>query len=627
MKKITILIPCHNEEKGLAKVLDGLSQPTLTRYGYDVEVVVIDNNSTDATARIAQEKGARVIFESQQGKGRALITGFKAVSDDTDFVVMLDGDNTYKLSELVRLVEPLESDFGDVIIGSRLAGKTHEGSLKFKNRLANWFYTFMVRQFYLANVTDVLSGYFAWKKSAVDALLPHLQADGFAIEMEMITKMVRLGLKIYSVPITYDTREGETKIDILRDGLRILRMFLKNLFWVPRTILNQFPAQPDKKHVVMIVSYTYPFTGSGLGNVAKLQAETLAKRGYGVSLISSNVPPTRRMFMHNDVRHVKLAGLHFLNKLHVPLPLSIFSVPAIRAIKSADVVHVHDALYPSSVVSVLLAKIFRKPITLTQHVPFISYPSSWLNMLQKIAYGTLGTFVFSQAHKITVLNESVKAMLHRYAEKVTLIPNGVDTEFFKPSLSTEYTHTLREKYSLPLDKPIVLYVGRLVPKKGFDLVYAARDSDYLTLCVGDGTLPAQLVPDENIIFMGKQDQATLKELYQLSDMFVLPSYGEGFPLVIQEAMACGLPIVTTRHTDYVQYVDESYVQLVDRDIPEIKAAIRKVLTDKNLQSQMRAYSRRRALEMFSWEEHSAQIEKIYSQLLDPSADLMGVMAE
>jgi hypothetical protein len=95
-------------------------------------------------------------------------------------------------------------------------------------------YTFLVRHFYRANITDTLSGYYAWKKPVIDKLLPHLHSQGFSIEMEMIGKMVKLGCYITSVPITYDDREGKTKVRQIQDGWIIFSVFLKNLFWKPR---------------------------------------------------------------------------------------------------------------------------------------------------------------------------------------------------------------------------------------------------------------------------------------------------------------------------------------------------------------------------------------------------------
>lgn len=234
MKKITILIPCHNEEKGIALVIKNIPVKELKKLGFTTEVMVIDNNSTDRTAKVAAAAGATVISEPKKGKGNAMRTGFNTVSSDTDIVVMLDGDNTYKPSEIPRLIEPIANGFCDVVVGSRLGGKMMENSLSFRNRIVNWGFTFLVRQFYKANITDVLSGFFAWKKSVADCMNAHLNSEGFSIEMEMITKTVKLGYSMYSVPITYDIRKGETKISPIRDGLAILNVLLKNLFWKPK---------------------------------------------------------------------------------------------------------------------------------------------------------------------------------------------------------------------------------------------------------------------------------------------------------------------------------------------------------------------------------------------------------
>lgn len=233
LEKITILIPCYNEEKGIGSVIDDVPRRILKRLGFKVEVVVINNNSTDRTVQIAQKRKAIVITEEKKGKGYAIRTGFYSVTPDTKYVVMLDGDNTYKTKETVRLIEPLMSNFCDVVIGSRLGGKMKKHSMKFQNRVANWGYAFLVRSFYQTNITDVLSGFYAWKKEAVDKLCPHLESDGFAIEMEMITKMHKLGYEMYSVPITYDEREGQTKVQAMQDGLKVLKMFFKNLNWSP----------------------------------------------------------------------------------------------------------------------------------------------------------------------------------------------------------------------------------------------------------------------------------------------------------------------------------------------------------------------------------------------------------
>ena len=93
------------------------------------------------------------------------------------------------------------------------------------------------------NVTDTLTGYFAWRREALVRLRPHVVSSGFAIEMEMITKLARLGMQTYCVPITYDPRSGQDGSRPVREGLRILAMFARQLFWSPGSSLQEAVSQ------------------------------------------------------------------------------------------------------------------------------------------------------------------------------------------------------------------------------------------------------------------------------------------------------------------------------------------------------------------------------------------------
>jgi dolichol-phosphate mannosyltransferase len=230
-KTITVLIPCYNEEKGIKKVIKNIPRTKLKKLGYNVNVIVIDNNSADSTQKKAREAGAKVIHEKRQGKGYALIKGFTSLPKNTDIVVMVDGDNTYDTREMLRLIEPIDSGFCDVIVGSRLHGRIHDNSMSYFNRIGNWLFTFLVRTGYQANVTDVCSGFFAWKKEVIDNLVPHLRSNGFTIEMEMITKMAKMGFDINSVPISYNARLGHSSLHPLKDGADILYTWGKHLVW------------------------------------------------------------------------------------------------------------------------------------------------------------------------------------------------------------------------------------------------------------------------------------------------------------------------------------------------------------------------------------------------------------
>jgi dolichol-phosphate mannosyltransferase len=232
-KKIAVLIPCRNEAEGIASVIRDFPYIRLHEAGFSIEVIVIDNNSSDATAEIARAQGARVIHERKRGKGNAVRCGFDAIPYDAEYVVMIDGDTTYQPSEILRLIEPLESGFCSVVVGSRLTGKIRDGAMSGLNRLGNWIFSLLVRFFYQANVTDVLTGYFAWTREALLQLRPHVTSGDFGIEMDMVTKMAKLGEVIHSVPITYTVRSGDSNLRPFADGYRILKVFLRNLVWKP----------------------------------------------------------------------------------------------------------------------------------------------------------------------------------------------------------------------------------------------------------------------------------------------------------------------------------------------------------------------------------------------------------
>lgn len=233
-KLISIVIPCHNEQEGIGYVLKNIPYDNLARFGYETEVIVVDNNSTDKTGAVAKELGATVITEKRKGKGFALKTGLRAINPKSEYIIIIDGDDTYKGKEMLRMIEPLENDFCDIVIGSRLSGRIQDAAFSPHHRIANWAFTFLVRHFYKANITDTLSGYISLKKHVLEDLLNHLTAHDFRIEMELITKAKRLGYYLTSVPITYAERKGHSKLESYYDGIRILHMFLKNFWWKPK---------------------------------------------------------------------------------------------------------------------------------------------------------------------------------------------------------------------------------------------------------------------------------------------------------------------------------------------------------------------------------------------------------
>ena len=111
---ICIILPALNEEPTIGKVIDEIPKQALEREGHQVEVLVVDNNSSDRTRQVAEEKGARVITESRRGKGRAVRTALESVK--ADFVLMLDADYTYPATYIPEMLNFLKQDYSVVIV-------------------------------------------------------------------------------------------------------------------------------------------------------------------------------------------------------------------------------------------------------------------------------------------------------------------------------------------------------------------------------------------------------------------------------------------------------------------------------------------------------------------------------
>jgi phosphatidylinositol alpha-1,6-mannosyltransferase len=198
---------------------------------------------------------------------------------------------------------------------------------------------------------------------------------------------------------------------------------------------------------------------------------------------------------------------------------------------------------------------------------------------------------------------------------------------FVPATSAAERTALRRRFDLPLDRPLVLFVGRLVPKKGYrQLVDAAEQQDHwVAVLVGDGETVA---PTLRVLPCGVRDRDSVRLLYRACDIFALPSRSEGFPLTVQEAMASGLPVVTTDDPGYDMYgLDPALVTLLPTDSPGLKEAISALVEDPHRRRQMALYSRRFAEEHFSWANHVTALMGTFDRVLGEHDASHGARAE
>jgi len=222
---VDVIIPALNEAATIGLVLAEIPLAELATAGYLVRAVVVDNGSTDGTAALARDMGAFVIHEPKRGKGNAVRRAFSETS--ADYVVMLDGDNTYPAAYIPEMLRALCEGM-DVVIGSRLKGTRAAGSISTVNVIGNHMLTWIACLLYWRKTSDLCTGYWAFRGSVLPLL--HLTAPGFTLEAELFSEVARHGLRFGEVPIYYRRRPTPTKLRALRDGVKITRMLLQGRF-------------------------------------------------------------------------------------------------------------------------------------------------------------------------------------------------------------------------------------------------------------------------------------------------------------------------------------------------------------------------------------------------------------
>ena len=200
--RISIIIPAFNEESSIGLVLDALPQDKIH------EIIVVNNNSTDDTARVATAHGARVVEEAQKGYGSACLKGIDELNAP-DIVVFLDGDFSDFPEEIVELVSPIEKGDADFVLGSRMILPESRRALLPQARYGNRLAVFLIKLFFNYSFTD-LGPFRAIRYSSLMAI--GMQDIDFGWTVEMQIKAVKNGLRIQELPVKYRERIGVSKI-------------------------------------------------------------------------------------------------------------------------------------------------------------------------------------------------------------------------------------------------------------------------------------------------------------------------------------------------------------------------------------------------------------------------------
>lgn len=298
---------------------------------------------------------------------------------------------------------------------------------------------------------------------------------------------------------------------------------------------------------LVLVTHYFPAHGGGVEKVAEQLARRMAGDGITITWCASDTDPAPDL---DGVQAVPMRTINVVERATgSPYPLWAWGSlrRLARLIRAANAVHVHDGIYFGSLAGAVLAKRFDKRLVVTQHIGqgALRPPLSWAVAL---ANRVAAHLVLKRADAVAFISPAVRS----YFESIVgpergfhYVANGVDTDIFHPVAETP--QSCRARLGFDSTRPLLLFVGRFVPVKRLHLVRAIAEQrpDWQWCVIGHG--PEQptgwRLPNVNVL--APMRQAALADFYRAADLLVIPSEREGFPLVVQEAMACGLPVCIT----------------------------------------------------------------------------------
>ncbi len=228
-QKISIVLPCLNEENGLKIILPEIFN-VCEKNNYDYEIILSNNNSSDKSEYVFTEitenlnikHKVKIIKETNPGYGITYLSGFKAATGD--IFIMADADGSYDFNHIPNLINKINEGY-DLVIGNRFSGNMDKKSMPWLNKfLGNPILSFLVRLFFKTKVKDVHSGMRAIKTEAYKKM--NLYTKGMEFASEMIIQASKKNLKVSEININYRNRIGHSKLKAFRDGWKHLRFIL-----------------------------------------------------------------------------------------------------------------------------------------------------------------------------------------------------------------------------------------------------------------------------------------------------------------------------------------------------------------------------------------------------------------
>jgi glycosyltransferase involved in cell wall biosynthesis len=286
----------------------------------------------------------------------------------------------------------------------------------------------------------------------------------------------------------------------------------------------------------------------------------------------------------------------------------------------------HDCLYISNIAAYLFARVRGIPVIVIQHIGLVPYRNPILRGIMALANRIIARPMLASASQVVFISENTRDYFRsvRFSKPAVTVFNGVNCETFRPLRESEPKAEVRAQFGLPADATVALFVGRFVPKKGLNILreMATREPGIIWAFAGSGQLdPAGWGLDNVRVYSNLRNHG-LADLYRACDILVLPSTGEGFPLVLQEALASGLPVVCGDHAAAADPILNAYLRGIavvagddQLSASRFLAAVREVLSPSH---DTRAAQRRYefARSRYSWQVALRRYREIAAALAD-----------
>jgi len=303
---------------------------------------------------------------------------------------------------------------------------------------------------------------------------------------------------------------------------------------------------------ILVVTHFYSTHAGGIELVAGTLAAQLA-RSHDVTWAASDCDP-----LPGDDAGIRFLPMRSLNAIEriTGLPFPLWGPGSLirlwRGCARADVVHLHDLVYFGNWAAFAFARLRGRPILVTQHAGLIRYPSAVLRAALGMMHRTIVSVLMRRATRVVFVSSIVREYFGgfvRFDRVPELVANGVNTDLYSPP---EAGGRARARAELGFDsvQPIVAFVGRFIETKGLPTIerLARMLPDVTWLLAGWGPIDPAAWNASNVrVFTGLRGP-TLVPLYRAADVLVLPSLGEGLPLVVQEALACGTRAIVDSET-------------------------------------------------------------------------------